>query len=293
MKLFELVLFQSCNYSCKDCPMKKWLYKPDAVDDKGVKRNGINNELLFEWLDKYLDPKEWFIEITGGEPGLYPEIKTLITGLIRRNYKGIIRTNGSQNMPMLPSFKLVSAWHKGKDLPKYYNFIVILENPDDDWKKKEEYCKDNNIPYAVFPYKFFSTDCSQTTEYPPSVNRIFSKMTTMFSSGAITGCFGGGAVMEHSLQKMSEPIIYDLLKCPTCGNVTAAEYFINSIPGFKNKMKIVPDKELARLSEPLTRYPILNVKNEWINRDGEVVGKLGDDLNELNEIYGGYGEIDN
>jgi len=270
--------------------MAQWLYKPNEIDHVGNKRNGITNKLLLEWLDKYLDPKEWFIEITGGEPGLYPEIKELVPNLTNRGYKGLIRTNGSLPIPGLPSFKRVTAWHKDKPFPKYQDYILILENPDDDWKKKEQHCKDNNIPHVVFPYKFFSTDQHQTTEYPPKPSKLFTKMTTMFSSGAMTGCFNGAAYLREgaSLFKMSEPVIYDLRECRTCGNIDAVEFFIDNIPGFKQYCGITPDMEHDNPPESFIIYPLLDIKNKWVSKDGKIVGKLGDDLNEINKKHREY-----
>jgi len=276
MKLFELVLWQSCNYKCVDCPMEKWLYEPDELFEDGSRKNAITNEKLLEWLDEYLDPKEWFIEITGGEPGLYPEINSLIPQLSNRGYKGLIRTNGSRIIPQLPSFKIVAAWHKDQPFPVRYDFILILENPDDDWQAKKTYCEENDIPHAVFPYKFFSTDCSQTTTYPPKINSIFHEMTTMFSSGAIGGCFSSSAdsIDGAALHKMSEPIIAEA--CGMCGNIEALEYFINNIPGFLEaaNAEVLPHKTFIV-------YPLLNAESEWVDKDGNVVGKLGDDISEI------------
>lgn len=306
MKLLELILYQSCNYDCFDCPMKKWLYQPDECFADGSKKNAITNKLLLKWIDKYLDPKEWFIEITGGEPGLYPEIKPLIPNLTNRGYKGLIRTNGSQIIPGLPSFRRIAAWHKDKPFPGSYDFILILENPNDDWKEKEQYCKKNNIPHVVFPYTNFGSDWKSSTKYPPKRNKLFTEMTTVFSSGAIGGCFTSAAdhAGDLTIQKMAKPELFEIQRCRTCCNIEAVEFFIDNIPGFKDYCGITADMEFDReadlplreahapvnfavnkdnivcVSRKKIEYPIL-IGFNWVSKDRTIVGKLGDNIEEL------------
>jgi len=277
MKLFELVLYQSCNYHCEDCPMERWLYEPDELFDGDRRRNALTNEALLAWLDAYLDPKEWFIEITGGEPSLYPQIHELIPALSERGYKGIIRTNGSNPLPYNDNFKRVVAWHKLTErLPETYDYILILENPNDDWQAKKAYCEESNIPHVVFPYKFYSKDCSQTTYYEPKINRIFKQVTTVFASGAIGGC-QTSADTGISIFNMDEPTVANL--CLVCGTVEALEYFIDNIPGFKETL------DLSNVPVFTTRssitYPLLTIDNKWVDKDGNVVGVLGDDISEI------------
>jgi len=246
MNLFELVLYQSCNYQCVDCPMKKWLYEPDALDNNGKKLNGITNDRLLEWLDKYLDPKEWFIDITGGEPGLYPEIKELIPILSDRGYKGLIRTNGSQVIPGLPSFPRVATWHKDKDFPEYHDFLNILQNPDDDWQSKEQYCKDNSIPYILQPYRYYSLPVEKRRNekrIAETPNKLFRKMTTMYASGVISSCFRKGDI-GLSLMNMDEPVIFDIEgPCRFCPSVAGIELLLYSIPNFTDICNVTGDME--------------------------------------------------
>jgi len=259
--------------------MEKYMHEPGAKDEDGVPKDRITNELLLKWIDKYLDPKEWFIDITGGEPGLYPEIESLIPALSERGYRGIIRTNGSLPIPESPNFKRIAAWHKQTEgLPKYYDFILILENPEDDWKGKEKYCKDNGIPCAVFPYKFFSTDCSQTTTYPPGILRLFRQVTTVFAGGAIGGCPTSSEHLGPSLLNMDPPIVADL--CAVCGNIGAVEYFI--IHHYMDDFNIT-DADIQPFSSFIV-YPMLNEKREWVDRNGNVVGVLGDDISHIPKV---------
>jgi organic radical activating enzyme len=283
MKLFELVLFQTCNYDCVDCPMKKWLYDADAVDENGDKRNDIDHYRLLQWLDKYLDPKEWFIDITGGEPGLYPKINKLLPQLNKRGYKGLIRTNGSQIIAQWDSFPRVATWHKDKNFPISYDFINILENPDDDWQAKKQHCIDNNIPYIAQPYRRYSLSDEKRCEekrYATEPNKLFTEMTTMYSSGVLSSCFTAGD-KGLSLQDMDAPAIYQIEEgCRYCPSVAGVELLIESIPDFKERCGITEDDERE---EPriFLMYPMLNAKSEWVNKDGEVIGVLGDDISTI------------
>jgi len=281
MKLFELVLYQSCNYECVDCPMSRWLYKPDELFENGKKKNAINNHALLKWIDKYLNPNDWFIDITGGEPGLYPEIKKLIPQLNNRGYKGLIRTNGSQSIPSLPSFPRVATWHKGKEFPEFYDFINILQNRDDDWQAKEQHCKDNNIPYILQSYRYYSLPAEERCNeqrFATKPNKLFTEMTTMFASGAIAGCFTG-ADMGKSLLKMDEPVLYDIRDgCRFCPSVAGVELLLYSIQGFTNVCGITSNMERDTKMIPFIVYPLLTTDNKWVDKQGNVVGVLGDDI---------------
>jgi len=283
MNLFELVLWQSCNYKCVDCPMKKWTYEPDAVDEKRTRRNGIANRQLLKWLGKYLDPEEWFIDITGGEPGLYPEIDGLIRRLSDKGYKGLIRTNGSQPLPKSPNFPRIATWHKDREFPKYYDFINILENPDDDWRSKEQFCKDNNIPYATQPYRRYSKPATERTDekrLAKTPNKLFKKMATMYASGAVSSCFKKGD-MGLSLMNMDAPPIFDLEKgCRFCPSLAGVELLLYGVPGFADFCN-AKDVERDSSFKSLITYPLLNEKSEWVDREGNVLGVLGDDLDEI------------
>jgi len=285
MNLFELVLYQSCNYKCRHCPMARWTYAPDEKFVDGHPKNAITNELLLPWMIKNLDPNEWIVDITGGEPGLYPWIKDLIPALAAEGYKGIVRINGSLYVPESPNFKRIAAWHEDHEFPKHYDFILILENPNDDWNAKKQYCIDNNIPHTVFPYTNYCSDGATTTTYPSKPTKLFRYMTTMFSSGALTGCFAGRADhTEASLHKDSDPVIFDFSECRSCGNVGAIEWFIYHAPGYKELFGITDDMEL-KSTDFTQKYPILTIDDKWVDENGKEWGVLGDDIDEINREY--------
>jgi len=254
--------------------MSKWIYQPDALDETGAPYNGITNETLLKWIDTYLNPEEWFIEINGGEPGLYPEIEELLIELSKRKYKGLIRTNGSQPLPYSDRIKRLTAWHKGKEFPKYWDHILILQNPDDDWQSKVEYCEENNFSYTVLPYRQYSNPNRPKEELKREVcSKLFTDMTTMFASGRMTDCFSGGVDLENgpTLQKMNPPIVVQ--PCLTCVNIAGLEKFMLEVPEFKEAYGITDDMT----HNMVVYYPMLNAKSQWVDENGNVVGVLGDD----------------
>jgi len=203
--------------------MKKWTYEPDALDENGNRYNALTNEILLKWLDKYLDPKENYIEISGGEPGMYPEIKTLIPALTEKGYKGLIKTNGSRSIPESKNFKRIAAWHKDKPFPEYYDLILILKNPNDNWQEKEEYCKDRNIAHVCFDYQYYNKPNQPRTVYP---NReLIKSVTTMYASGNMAGC-SNQFQPDKSIFKDSEPSFFDSSSCTYCGNIGGFESFL-------------------------------------------------------------------
>jgi len=102
----------------------------------------------------------------------------------------------------------------------------------------------------------------------------------MFSSGAIGGCFTSAAdsIEGAALHKMSEPIVR--ATCEMCGNIEALEYFIDNIPGFKETLGIT-ENDIIPPQTPFINYPMLNMRNEWVDKDGNVVGVLGDDISHI------------
>jgi len=230
MKLLYLILYSICNQKCIHCPMKGFSFT-----------NTLTNTALLKWVDKYIDPINSLIEITGGEPALYPEIETLIPELNKRGYKGLIKTNGTLPMPRTNNFKKIGAWHKAnKTMPVDRDLILILRNPDDNWQEKEKYCIDNNILYAVFDYQTYEAGDrhgERKTVYP---NCILKEVTVIHPDGNMTDCFCNKAIENKSVFNMDEPVFFDLKKCPLCGNVSANEYFLKKL--FKNEFNFELEK---------------------------------------------------
>ncbi len=232
MKLLIINIVQSCNKDCYYCPTKKWLYPlgfyfpplPGEDEETALKNrqyiNAITNEALLKWIDKWCDPKEWVMRITGGEPGLYKEINTLIPELNKRGYFGIIETNGTLPIPKSDTIKRIAAWHEGQDFPKFYDTILIIKNPNDNWREKVQFCKDNKIDFrtAVFNQAY----CGKPTDYN-SLLTGESKLTgmcTVLSMGQIIECFPKPPNDESNIFKMTPPVI---TSCK-CGHLFGFEH---------------------------------------------------------------------
>lgn len=148
MKFLHIALIGSCNRRCGYCrqAFNGHLYPVRHEANK------ITNAGLLAWLDKYFVSSEWYACITGGEPGLYPEIETLIPALNERGFRGHIETNGSLPIPKSKNFKLLSAWHMGAEFPKHYDAVLVIKNPHEDYMAKIKYCKENGVVYKTIGY---------------------------------------------------------------------------------------------------------------------------------------------
>ena len=110
----------------------------------------LDNATLLPYLQKYVQPSLWVIELTGGEPSLYPEIDELLHWLSENGYRTLVKTNGSGDMPHLPNVKLVAAFHRLEQPPKNFDEYLIVDRIQRE--EKEAYCKANGIPYKVIGY---------------------------------------------------------------------------------------------------------------------------------------------
>ena len=238
MNLLVVHLVQSCNLGCYYCPMSRWMKPldyifPDAGDypgeTAGAKFNSLTNRALLAWLDAYCPPSEWRLNLTGGEPGLYAEIESLLPELSSRGYRGIITTNGTLPIPQDPSFIRVAAWHEGvSDVPPYHDIILILEpNPNDDTESKKRYCQEHGIPFETKLWVPF-----HDKERPPTPQRVFEDLSInsllyVYSMGQITGCPRIPVSADVNIHKMSPPVPQPLKpSCPRCTNAYDAERFM-------------------------------------------------------------------
>jgi len=244
MNLLNIYIVQSCNLNCYYCPMKQWLkpldYKFPFEGNEGTKDwtdeqkeasrlsiNTITNEVLLKWLDKYINPDEWIIEITGGEPSLYPEIDTLIPELCKRNYYGVIKTNGLLPIPKSENFKLVTAWHESvKEIPPYYDWILLIKNPESNWREKAKYCEQHNIPYKALTFNRVYKTGANTMGIRTKKN-YFLYCSAILSMGQIMECPNQVPTNDISIQNMSPPPMKNLIStCPYCGSTAGVEIFL-------------------------------------------------------------------
>ena len=170
MNFLQISLTNRCNFACWHCPMGKWR-------NYTAPRWPLSNAELIPYLEKWIDPKKWVVELTGGEPSLYPEIDELLHWLSETGYKVLVKTNGSGNLPHLPNVKLVAAFHKLDQPPKNYDEILIVDKVNRE--EKEAYCKKNGIPYHVIGYN---------KENPDGASHGFDQCAFINPAGHQTGC---------------------------------------------------------------------------------------------------------
>jgi hypothetical protein len=189
--------------------------------------NTITNETLLKWLEKYIPPDEWVIEITGGEPGLYPEIQTLVPALEKAGYYGVIKTNGSLPIPKAENFPLVAAWHKGIEAaPEYYDWLLILKNPNDNWRAKIAYCKERGIKYKALPFNYAYLT-GENIGGLVTRNNSFLNYCAVMSMGQVIECPAAGYEEGRNIANMTPPRIKNLLtSCSLCGSVAGVEIFL-------------------------------------------------------------------
>jgi len=212
------------------------------IDEK----NCLTNNLIFSWLDVYCPPDEWCIEISGGEPGVYPEIKELVNGLTERGYYGLIKTNGTRPIPYSSSFKRIAAWHQCRSInnpPEYYDTILIIKNPDDCWEDKVKYCIDHGIPYREVIFR--DPENRNPTDEVAVNNTFIKNWTVLYSNGQLSKCYGYENIPELTVQNMSPPPQIDIWKsCSLCINVKGFEIFIPD--DLKQMLAVRRDKNILR-----------------------------------------------
>lgn len=243
MNVMYIHIVQSCNQNCDYCPMKEWLYPLDFQVPMGrtdnfhapaqpgevtYPINRITNDVLLAWLDKYIRPDEWVLEITGGEPGLYKEIDTLIPALCECGYHGLIKTNGSMPIPKSDNFKRIAAWHKGiETIPPYYDEILILKNIDDCYQDKVAYCEKHSIPYKLLPMNH-AHDGAPQLRGPKPIRFLYCSI--VMSMGQVYGCVAGAPMEGKSIFDDTPPILQPLWQsdqCHHCTKLPPTEVFLD------------------------------------------------------------------
>ena len=227
MKLMTIWLTNKCNFDCYYCVAKGGIEPPGFELPPHDPARRINNKDLLAWIKKWLNPKEWVLEFTGGEPGLYPEIDELIPELTSLGYFGAIQTNGSLPIPHSPNFVRTAAWHFDKR-PKFYDTMIIIKIPDGTWAKKEKWCKENGVPYRLTQFnKAFENLQTVMPEPEPCVITHYGFINAY---GQIANCHKEPFNEEKSIRAMSPPPNFKLAdSCPHCGNVKAVEYALEKL----------------------------------------------------------------
>lgn len=262
MKLLTIYPIQSCNLDCYYCPMKQWTY---PVDDPA---NKLNNKIIFKWIDKYLNPEEWLIEISGGEPGVYSEIDSLVKGLSARGYYGLIKTNGTLPIPKTDTFLRIAAWHESRDLyhpPEYVDKMLIIRNPNDCWEDKLEYCQTNNIPYKDLQFIPHNLSEDEICELnlpeadPPRNNIYIDEWCVVYSGGRIARCYSESNCEEVSVLRMSPPETHRIKTgCVNCIQVGGFEVFI-------------PDEWVDMIRKNDYKYFLARTQPEFLVKNNNII----------------------
>lgn len=135
MKMLYISLTNKCNRACDWCPVTKWRNKPEF-------EHVMPLDKLTAFIEKYAPTH---VELTGGEPLLYPYYKELCQWLIEHKIYFITKTNGD----LYEGYNMASAWHGGMDdFPKHYDIIILID-PMPGIHEKYKYCMDNSIPFVV------------------------------------------------------------------------------------------------------------------------------------------------
>lgn len=170
MNFLQVSLTNRCNFSCPTCPMGKWRNAESP-------RWPLDNGILIPFLERYARPSEWVVELTGGEPSLYPGIDELMRWLSANGYRTLVKTNGSGDLPHLPNVNIVAAFHELERPPKNFDTYLIIDKLQRE--KKEAYCKENNIPYKVIGFN---------KENPDGASHGFAMCAYVNPAGHQVGC---------------------------------------------------------------------------------------------------------
>jgi hypothetical protein len=199
--------------------------------------NAITKNALVKWLERHIDPDNHILDITGGEPGLHPEIKTIIPALDEMGYHGIIRTNGTTPIPKSKTFQLITAWHEGCGCPTHYDQVLILTNPNENWKEKIEKKKKNEIPYKV---SLFTTDYLTGSSFDTSLckkNKII-ECTYMNNQGLLSCCSSEYPKQKDNIFEMTPPVYMNLVNVEVCSKCKSIGDIENYLPdNLRNKVQ--------------------------------------------------------
>lgn len=169
----------------------------------------LDNATLIPWIADNVIARRWVVELTGGEPSLYPEIDELLHWLSDNGYRTLVKTNGSGNMSHLPNVKLVAAFHRLEQPPKNFDEILIVDKIQRE--EKEVYCKEHGITYKVIGFN---------KENPDGATHGFELCAFVNPAGHQVGCLA-----ERPHERVVDGVDYNRIShrpliaqecCPHC-----------------------------------------------------------------------------
>lgn len=212
MNFLQISLTNRCNFDCPTCPMGKWR-------NSDAPRWPLCNAELIPWLQKNVISSQWVVELTGGEPSLYPEIDELMEWLSKNGYRTLVKTNGSGNLKHLPNVTIVAAFHRLAEPPRNYDQYLIVDKLQR--TEKEEYCIANNIPYKVIGFN---------KEDPDGFRHGFDLCAYVNPAGHQVGCMARRVVENVKGEKDYNRIPWRPLVamkcCPRCKAANDAWRFL-------------------------------------------------------------------
>lgn len=149
MNYLQIALTSKCNMSCLCCPMANYRNTDDPTYH-------LNNDVLIPFISKHIDPGNWLIELTGGEPTLYNGYDELLDWLSEAGYIVHVRSNGVISTKARKGLTRIIAFHDLSKPPKNYDVVLIVDKLNS--KQKISFCTDNNIPYRVIGFNKESFD---------------------------------------------------------------------------------------------------------------------------------------
>lgn len=170
MNFLQISLTNRCNFACWHCPMGRWR-------NYVAPRWPLDNATLIPWMERYVEPDRWVVELTGGEPSLYEGIDELLDWLYTKDYRVLVKTNGSGNLKHLPNTTIVAAYHRYEQPPKNYDQYLIVDKIDTE--RKISYCEEHDIPYKVIGYN---------KENPDGATHGFEQCAFVNPAGHQIGC---------------------------------------------------------------------------------------------------------
>jgi organic radical activating enzyme len=165
MTYFLLSITNTCNKSCGYCVVKPWLNNPEYPDK-------ITAADIMDFLEKEMQPGD-AVELTGGEPTLFPGLLLLLEWLKEHGAKVIMRTNGlwlDSWRKEFPGMVLALARHDSSDsyMEERKRHLmpwdkVVDKIPDDEMQKEQDrpvFKKGKDNPLTAHPFKkmFFVTN---------------------------------------------------------------------------------------------------------------------------------------
>jgi len=233
---YSIIFGEKCNLSCSYCSYG--LNKINGLVQNSVVEQSSNQIInIFERLGDIT------IVVSGGEPGLYTQMPTLIGGL--PNAKWVFYTN----LTVLPKWffhdntvLLICAYHETVDKEKFINNIKLLVNKD-----KKIFCKiivhplaeyrdldiferlcAMDVPVAFVPLEytyFFSRDFLKDLIVKYRTSLLYNSRFFRIGSKHVLKC-GAGSIFGFQINSNG-----DIVRCSTNQKKTGDIFNVNFLEG--------------------------------------------------------------